>query len=91
MKALALALCLAVPALADPLPADAPLAAAPVCYSEADSLLLAKHTARLEAENASLRDSAGIPLWIPVVVGVLALGAGVGVGVAVGRATAPQP
>lgn len=87
MRAIALALLLALPALADTPDGgtDAPRA---VVVLPADVAIAdAKRLVGCEAERDELRKVV-MPLWVPVVVGVLALGAGVGVGYAVAQARA---
>lgn len=82
MRALALALLVALPALADTPDGgtDAPRAVVvlPADVAVAD----AKRLVGCEAERDELRREV-MPLWVPVVVGVLAMGAGVGIGYAV--------
>lgn len=95
-QSLVLVLCLALPALAQEAPAgglDAPLAPVLVLkggevapgpglfLSEPQAVAQAKRVAACEAERDSLKGNLGVPVWVPVVVGVLALGAGTGLGV----------
>lgn len=91
-KAIAILIALAVfPAFAsDPAPTpDGPLneKEPELCLPLSDAQLLAQHIKRSDAENAQLKKDATLPIWIPIVVGIVAVGAGVSVGVAVGRAT----
>jgi len=90
-RALALCLCLALPAMAQDVAApDAPLKAvvlepgqaAPskgLFLSEPLALSQAKRVASCEAERDSLKANMGVPLWLTVTVAVLAAGAGAAV------------
>lgn len=82
-----LALCSAT-ALADP-PKDAPIQGVPsdqfVLLTQESAIAVAKRVVSCEAERDRLRETAQIPVWIPIVVGVVALGAGVGLGVGIAK------
>ena len=96
-RALALALCLALPSMAqDAKPSDAPVAVVKagavvpfdgLLLSDAQAIQQAKRVAGAEAKSEALE--AGVrnspPWWAIVVVGVVCLGAGVGIGIAATR------
>lgn len=94
MRALALVVLLACGVqAAEPPRSDAPviLDAGGVAPSrglflpEAKAIANEKAATACEAERAELKKSAGLAWWVPVLVGVVALGAGVSVGVVVGQ------
>lgn len=65
---------------------ETPLAPVEVCVPESDAIAMAKHITRIDAENVQLKKDATLPVWIPIVVGVLALGMGVSAGYVVAKA-----
>ena len=56
---------------------------------EAKAIRDEAHTSAVEAENTELRKSAAAAWWVPVLVGLVALGAGVAIGAA-GSASARE-
>lgn len=97
MKAVALIVLLSFGAYAaDPAgaPLDAPLATldrSSLCLTPEDELLLAKHIARIEAENAELKRGPFLPGWAWALIGVGVAGVAFAAGYGVAKATAPQP
>ena len=90
MKALAIvvALLVGLPAAAQDVPLASPVTLAP-CLSAEQETLLAQRLKRLEAENTSLKDSAGgTPTYVVVLVAVGAVLVGGAVGYGIGRAVA---
>lgn len=70
------------PTVADVTPLDGKL-----CLSPEDELLLAKHIARVETENAELKKGPALPTWALVLIGVGVTGAAFAAGYGVAKAT----
>lgn len=87
-RALALVLVAGI-AFADP-PKDAPVNTTTVTLTEHEMDMLVNRLARFEAEAEACKEEVKkapvVPVWVAVVVGVLAVGAGVGVGYGVAKA-----
>ena len=87
MKALFLAALVALPCVAEEPVKDVEGFAPAFCLEPAERITLAKKLTSLEAENAHLRNTVtmSVPVWVPIVVGAVALGAGVGLGYGISR------
>ena len=92
-KTLMLVTLLTLPALADP-PKDAPI----VFTVNPDGsrtipaeswVRLAQDKAACTTERDALRSTHGVPLWVPIAVGVVALGAGAAVGFTLSKRASP--
>ena len=80
MRSLALLLCLALPAYADDLPV-------PCSLTPSERITLDQKLQSLQAQNDSLVASSKnqLPGWVPVVIGVVALGLGAAAGYGISR------